>query len=236
MSNPSHGAQKGGAVPWVYRWWKHASMQQGDARKLHQINAFPLGGLQDEVARLRIRHQVERHVLLVVLLVELGASGQEQQHCVAVALACRVMQRRHAVHVRRVQRALCVEQGLHHGHVAHGRGTVQRELAAPVLCACAGGRLVAQQRAGNVEVGLGGAEVQRRLAVAVLRIHIRVLGQQQVYNGLGVLARTRHHQRRPPRAVGHIGVKVPGLHERLHDGDVVVRDSPVQRQPLVRVA
>jgi hypothetical protein len=58
MSNPSHGAQKGGAVPWVYRWWKHASMQQGDARKLHQINAFPLGGLQDEVARLRIRHQV----------------------------------------------------------------------------------------------------------------------------------------------------------------------------------
>lgn len=78
-----------------------------------------------------------------------------------------VVQRRLAVAVGRVQRALVLQQEVHHGHGADGRGAVEGVLAAPVPHAGRRRGLVREEPAGDVEVVLGGDEVDDGLYVCM---------------------------------------------------------------------
>lgn len=63
--------------------------------------------------------------------------------------------------VGRVERAAVLDEQVEHGHGADGGGAVQRVLAALVADARrGGGRVLFEQPAGEVEVGLGREEVQ----------------------------------------------------------------------------
>lgn len=82
-----------------------------------------------------------------------------------MALGDGVVQRRLAVAVGRVEGALVLQQQAHHGRRADGRGAVEGVLAAAVADARGRGRLVGEEPAGDVEVVLGGYEVNDGLYV-----------------------------------------------------------------------
>ena len=75
-----------------------------------------------------------------------------------------MMQRRLAGAISRVQRAAVLQQQGDHGHRADGRGPVQRVLAALVAHTGRGrGRVLLEQLARDVEVGLGSEKMQSGL-------------------------------------------------------------------------
>lgn len=88
-----------------------------------------------------------------------------------MALGHRVMQRRLAVGVGCVERALGADEQGDHGHGADGGGAVQRVLAALVADAGrGGGGGVGEEEAREVEVVLGGDEVEDGLWVGGVRM------------------------------------------------------------------
>lgn len=82
-------------------------------------------------------------------------------------LSNRMVQRRLAGRVGRVDGAAVLDEEVEHGHRADGGGAVERVLAALVAHACRGRLRAAalEQLAGEVEVGFGGDEVEGCLFV-----------------------------------------------------------------------
>ena len=81
-----------------------------------------------------------------------------------------VVQGRVAFVVGGVERAPVLEQQRDHGGGADGRGTVDGVLAAAVADACRRRGLVVDEEAGDVEVSLGGDEVEGALARKLLTL------------------------------------------------------------------
>lgn len=79
------------------------------------------------------------------------------------------MQRRLPINIRRVQRALVLDQQVDHRHRAHRRGPVQGVLAPLVPDPGGGGWLVVKEFARDVDGVLGGYEVYDCLAGIILR-------------------------------------------------------------------
>lgn len=124
-------------------------------------------GLHRGQTHLPVRCQVQRQLATRVPLVHLGAGLQERDGRVRVALGHGVVQRRLAVAVGGVQRALVLQEQADHGHGAHGGGAVEGVLAAPVADPGRRRGGVVEETPGDVEVVLGGDEVDDRLARVV---------------------------------------------------------------------
>jgi len=186
-------------------------------------------------AHLLIRRTRNRQPPISIPDVGLGSALQQGDSGIAVALGDGVMQRRAPIRIRRIDRALVIQQQRDEWGAPSRRCPVDRQLSSAVLRPGAGLMRRPQEESAQRKILLRYSEVQRRLPRSRLGVHVGPAREKEGDEGFAVFDRAGDLERCPTAAVDGVYVEGGLAREEGHDRQVAAANRPVERKPVVAV-